>query len=97
VNCFPDRDGELHAEDVPLSRIAAEFGTPCFVYSRGALTAAYRAYDGAFGEHPHRLALLIDDDGAAEFRLTHPFDGRADRLFRFAKHRQKNSLYQWML
>ena len=26
----------------PLSRIAAEFGTPCYVYSRAALTDAYR-------------------------------------------------------
>lgn len=53
MNFFTDRRGELHAEDIPLSRIAAEFGTPCFVYSRAALTAAWRAYDDAFGHFPH--------------------------------------------
>lgn len=42
--CFDYRDGELHAEDVPLSRIAAEFGTPVYVYSRGALLDAWTAF-----------------------------------------------------
>ncbi len=31
----------LHAEGVPLARIAAEYGTPTYVYSRAALTAAW--------------------------------------------------------
>jgi diaminopimelate decarboxylase len=31
------RGGEAHVEGVALSRIAAEVGTPCFVYSRTAL------------------------------------------------------------
>lgn len=53
MNFFTDRNGELHVEDVPLSRIAAQFGTPCFVYSRAALTSAWREYDEAFGHHPH--------------------------------------------
>jgi diaminopimelate decarboxylase len=34
VSFFSQRNGELHAEDVALSRVAAEFGTPCYVYSR---------------------------------------------------------------
>ena len=33
--------GELHVEQVPLSRVAAEFGTPCYAYSRAALTDAF--------------------------------------------------------
>jgi diaminopimelate decarboxylase len=53
VNFFPSRNGELHAEDVALSRIAEEFGTPCYVYSRAAITDAYRRYDRAFGDRPH--------------------------------------------
>jgi diaminopimelate decarboxylase len=40
VNPFGYLRGELHAEAVPLSRIAEHFGTPCYVYSRAALTAA---------------------------------------------------------
>jgi diaminopimelate decarboxylase len=33
---FALRDGVLHAEGVPLARIAAEVGTPVYVYSRAA-------------------------------------------------------------
>ena len=34
---FALRDGVLHAEDVPLPRIAEEVGTPVYVYSRATL------------------------------------------------------------
>ena len=40
---FESRDGALYAEDVALERIAAEYGTPTFVYSRAALTEAHAA------------------------------------------------------
>ena len=33
MNHFQYRDGALWCEDVPLSRIAAEVGTPVYVYS----------------------------------------------------------------
>lgn len=44
---FHRRDGALAVEQVPLARIAAEFGTPTFIYSRAALTTAYNAYAAA--------------------------------------------------
>ncbi|MBL8489219.1 MAG: diaminopimelate decarboxylase, partial [Rhodocyclaceae bacterium] len=44
---FQRVDGELHAEGVPLREIARRFGTPCYVYSRAALTAAFQAYRDA--------------------------------------------------
>ena len=37
---FSYRDGALCAEQVPLEDIARRFGTPCYVYSRAALTDA---------------------------------------------------------
>lgn len=40
MNAFFLKNGQLHAESVPLSDIAARFGTPCYVYSRAALEAA---------------------------------------------------------
>jgi diaminopimelate decarboxylase len=55
VSPFEQKNGELHAEDVALSAIAARFGTPCYVYSRAALTAAYQAYDQAFGQRGHLI------------------------------------------
>lgn len=39
--------GALHAESVPLTEIAARFGTPCYVYSRSALQSAYREFEAA--------------------------------------------------
>lgn len=41
---FEYRDGTLHAEDVALTRLAAEYGTPTYVYSRAALVAAWHAF-----------------------------------------------------
>lgn len=56
---FVVRGDELHAEGVPLSAIAARFGTPCWVYSRAALTEAYHAYDRALGRHPHLICYAM--------------------------------------
>ena len=41
---FTYRNGVLCAERTPLDEIAQRFGTPCFVYSRAAIEAAYREY-----------------------------------------------------
>jgi diaminopimelate decarboxylase len=45
------REGGLQVEGVALADIAARFGTPCYVYSRIALTAAYAAYRDALQAH----------------------------------------------
>ncbi|MBO0739610.1 MAG: diaminopimelate decarboxylase [Alphaproteobacteria bacterium] len=50
---FPYRDGELFAEEVPLSRIAASVGTPFYVYSAAGFSALYRRFrDAVAAEHP---------------------------------------------
>jgi diaminopimelate decarboxylase len=59
VNPFHYRDDSLWCEDVPLAAIAREFGTPAFVYSRAALTAAFAAYDGAFAGRPHLICYAV--------------------------------------
>jgi diaminopimelate decarboxylase len=59
VSFFSQRNGALHAEDVPLSRIAEEFGTPCYVYSRAALTNAFQRYDRAFGARAHLICYAV--------------------------------------
>jgi diaminopimelate decarboxylase len=51
--------GELCAECVPLAAIAARFGTPCFVYSRAALTQAFREFDDAFAGLPHLVCYAM--------------------------------------
>ncbi len=41
---FQYLNGRLCAEEVPVSRIAAEYGTPTYIYSRDALERAYLDY-----------------------------------------------------
>ncbi|HET9404969.1 MAG TPA: diaminopimelate decarboxylase [Burkholderiales bacterium] len=50
---------ELHAEKVPLSRIAERYGTPCYVYSCAALTEAWRAFDAAFAGRDHLVCYAV--------------------------------------
>src|SRR5690606_42096303 len=41
---FQFKNGTLQAEDVSLAKLAREFGTPLYVYSRAALHDAWGAY-----------------------------------------------------
>jgi diaminopimelate decarboxylase len=59
VDHFQYRDGELFAEDVALRDIAADYGTPCYVYSRATLERHWRAFDRAFGDHPHLVCFAV--------------------------------------
>lgn len=56
---FYYRQDHLVAESVPLADIAAEFGTPCYVYSRAAITSAYQAFDHAFGNRDHLICYAV--------------------------------------
>lgn len=51
--------GELCAEQVPLSTIAEQLGTPTYVYSRAAFERQYNTLDQAFGEHPHTICYAV--------------------------------------
>jgi diaminopimelate decarboxylase len=59
VNPFRYRGGTLHAEDVPLPVVAERFGTPCYVYSRQALTERYLAFERALASHPHLICYAM--------------------------------------
>lgn len=56
---FNYRNGQLYAEDVPVADIAAEFGTPAYVYSRATLERHYRAYDEALKDHAHLVCYAV--------------------------------------
>ena len=51
MNAFLYRDGQLFAEDVPLSDIAARFGTPCYIYSRAMLENALDDFQRELSGH----------------------------------------------
>lgn len=56
---FQYREGELYCEDVPVSRIVKELGTPCYIYSHATLVRHFRAYDSAFSNVPHVIAFAM--------------------------------------
>ncbi|KAG4080841.1 hypothetical protein HA402_010012 [Bradysia odoriphaga] len=49
---FGYQNNVLHAENVPLDKLAAELGTPLYVYSRAALQGAWQNYSQAIGQRP---------------------------------------------
>jgi len=56
---FAYRDGELHAEEVPLREIAECHGTPAYVYSRATLERHWRAFDAAFADRSHLVCYAV--------------------------------------
>ena len=48
MDFFNYRDGELYCEGVPAERLAAEVGTPAYVYSKATLLHHYRQVADAF-------------------------------------------------
>jgi diaminopimelate decarboxylase len=59
VNAFNQQNGELYAENVALSSIAAEFGTPCYVYSRQALMDTLQRFRAGFAEVDHLICFAV--------------------------------------
>lgn len=56
---FAYRSGELYAEDVPLSRLAEEVGTPFYCYSLAALTRRYREFEAAVAKLPATICFAL--------------------------------------
>src|SRR6267154_371967 len=56
---FAYRAGVLHAEDVPLDRIAAAVGTPFYCYSTATLTRHYKVFAGAFADVDARVCYAM--------------------------------------
>lgn len=56
---FPLRDGRRWAESVPLADLAERFGTPCYVYSRAALEAAYGAFSTPLAGRAHLICYAL--------------------------------------
>jgi diaminopimelate decarboxylase len=59
VNHFQVKDGALHAEDVPLERLAAKYGTPLYVYSTATLTRHWRVLERSLRGHRHLVCYAV--------------------------------------
>ncbi len=56
---FNYRDNELHCDDVSLAKLADEFNTPLYVYSKKALKERYAEIDSALGDVPHVICYSV--------------------------------------
>lgn len=59
MNHFNYRDGQLCAEDLTLAAIAAQYGTPCYVYSRATIERHWRAFDDALAGVDHLVCYAV--------------------------------------
>jgi len=59
MDYFNYQNGQLFAEDVSVSDIGNEFGTPCYIYSRATIERHWQAFDQAFGTHPHLICYAV--------------------------------------
>ena len=56
---FTYQDGQLTAEGVSLEKIARQYGTPCYVYSRKAIESRWSAFDSALSAHQHLVCYAV--------------------------------------
>ncbi|PJE32347.1 Diaminopimelate decarboxylase [Pseudooceanicola marinus] len=56
---FLYRDGALYAEDVPVAEIAAQVGTPCYIYSTATLERHFRLFDEALAGMDHLVCYAM--------------------------------------
>jgi len=56
---FKYQQDQLCVEEIPLNAIAERFGTPCYVYSRTALTDGYRQFAEAFKSREHLICYAV--------------------------------------
>ena len=49
----------LHCEDVPLSNLAKQYGTPLYVYSTATIRQRYQAFNRAFRDIPHTICYSV--------------------------------------
>lgn len=56
---FSQKNGEFFAENVPLSQIAKQFGSPTYVYSKQALTSAFERFSEGFSGTDHLVCFAV--------------------------------------
>lgn len=59
MDYFKYQDQQLCAEQVQVADIAAQYGTPCYVYSRATIERHWNAFDKAAGEQPHLICYAV--------------------------------------
>jgi diaminopimelate decarboxylase len=76
---FQYQNMELYCEDVPVSEIARDVGTPFYLYSHATLRQHFKAFDGAFQGIEHLTCFSMKSNSSlAILRLFSQQGGGAD-------------------
>ena len=59
MDYFEYKSGQLYAEEVAISELIKQQGTPCYIYSKATLERHWNAFDSAFGQHPHLICYAV--------------------------------------
>ncbi|PPC87606.1 MAG: diaminopimelate decarboxylase [Methylotenera sp.] len=59
MNEFNFKNGTLHAENMALGQIATDFDTPCYVYSKAALTQAFSDFSSGLIGANHLVCFAV--------------------------------------
>lgn len=59
MNTFTLKNNLLHAENVALTEISERFGTPCYVYSKAALSQAFERFSAGFKDANHLVCFAV--------------------------------------
>lgn len=59
MNSFTQKNAVLHAENVALNQIAQIYQTPCYVYSKSALTEAFKNFCAGFTGSDHLVCFAV--------------------------------------
>jgi len=56
---FEYRNGHLHCEEVDLQTLAADYGTPAYVYSKATILERWQQYETALSGIPKRVCFAV--------------------------------------
>ncbi|MCY7294655.1 diaminopimelate decarboxylase [Alteromonas sp. a30] len=56
---FQYQKDDLYAEQVAVSDIVSQYGTPCYIYSRATIERHWKAFDNAAGDRKHLVCYAV--------------------------------------
>ena len=59
MDYFRYQNNQLMAESVSVADIAAQYGTPCYIYSRATLERHWHAFNNAAGDREHIICYAV--------------------------------------
>jgi len=59
MTAFYRDNGSLMSDQLSLTALAEEYGTPLYVYNRGAIESAWQEFSKSLAGHPHLICYAV--------------------------------------